>query len=172
MLTTTTLRLLARYNLESNEAMNRLLEKLSPAQWEQRFGGYYPTLPSLCNHLFTSDFNWLKRAGNLRKFRFLADAWFQTDLIPPAAAFASKAEYLDKRPILDRKFVEAAGEITDADLGSTLTFKTFTGATMQRNFGGVLLYVSNHQTHHRGMISVYLDSLGVENDFSSLLHLV
>jgi uncharacterized damage-inducible protein DinB len=30
----------------------------------------------------------------------------------------------------------------------------------------------NHQTHHRGMISLYLDMLGKENDFSSLLALV
>jgi uncharacterized damage-inducible protein DinB len=32
--------------------------------------------------------------------------------------------------------------------------------------------VFNHQTHHRGMISLYLDMLGKENDFSNLFVLL
>ncbi len=33
----------------------------------------------------------------------------------------------------------------------------------------VFLHLFNHQTHHRGQISVLLDQLGVENDYSNLI---
>jgi uncharacterized damage-inducible protein DinB len=35
-----------------------------------------------------------------------------------------------------------------------------------------LWHIFNHQTHHRGMISLYLDMMGIDNDFSGLLPLV
>jgi uncharacterized damage-inducible protein DinB len=41
-----------------------------------------------------------------------------------------------------------------------------------RELGGLIMHLFNHQSHHRGMVSVYLDMLGKQNDFSNILPLV
>jgi len=33
-------------------------------------GGYYPSIRSLCSHLFILDFTWLRRFANLRSFAY------------------------------------------------------------------------------------------------------
>ena len=53
-----------------------------------------------------------------------------------------------------------------------LRYKNFKGIDQDRELGGLILHVFNHQTHHRGMISLYLDMLGKENDFSNLFVLL
>ena len=77
-------------------------------------------------------------------------------------------EYLAKRPELDSRMIAFAAEITDADLAGTLKYTDSHGKAYERNFGGCMMQSLNHGTHHRGGISVYLDMLGRENDFSSL----
>jgi uncharacterized damage-inducible protein DinB len=169
---TSVLKLLAGYNKKTNEAMNSLIERISGSQWDQQFGGYYRSIHSVCNHLYIADFNWLKRFGNLRGFAYLDDGFFQTQLTSASSAFESQHEYAAKRNNLDLKFLEFVSEISEDDLKKTLAFITPKGAEQSRNFGGAVLHVFNHQTHHRGMISVYLDSMGIENDYSNLLNLV
>ena len=164
--------LLARYNQRTNEDMNRFVAQLSADQWRRQFDGYYRSVHSLCNHLFVSDFNWLRRCGNLRAFNYLKDGSFPAELPLTATACESQADYLGKRGHLDAKFLELASEASQEDLDKTLAYKTSKGVPQERWFGGVLLYVFNHQTHHRGMISIYLESLGIANDYSSLLGLV
>ena len=169
---TKTVKLLAEYNQKTNEKMNRFIEAISPAQWDQNFGGYYPSIHALCNHVYIADLNWLKRFGNLREFVYLKDEVFQRQLSPASSAFESQQEYFVRRSDLDLRFMAFASELSEEDLGKTLAFKSYNGLDQQRNFGGVVLHVFNHQTHPRGMISVYLDSMGVENDYSNLIVLV
>ena len=169
---TKTVKLLAEYNQKTNEKMNRFIEGISPAQWDQNFGGYYPSIHALCNHIYIADLNWLKRFGNLREFVYLKDEVFQRQLNQASSAFESQQEYLVERSDLDLRFMAFVSELSEEDLEKTLTFKSYNGLDQQRNFGGAILHVFNHQTHHRGMISVYLDSIGIENDYSNLIVLV
>ena len=113
---TKTVKLFAEYNRKTNAEMNRLIEQLTPAQWEQRWGGYYPTIQAICNHLYISDFTWLKRFGNLREFHCLEDDLFKDQLTLASTAFASRRDYLDKRGSLDAKAVALAAEVTEDDL--------------------------------------------------------
>ncbi len=169
---TKTVKLFAEYNGKTNQAMNRLIDGLTGEQWDHAFSGYYPTIHALCNHLYVSDFAWLKRFGNLRPFQYLEDELFQAQLTLSSRALVDQRDYLAKRPVLDAKMAALASELTDDDLAATLTYHNFKGVEQRRNLGGLLLHMFNHGTHHRGMISLYLDSLGVENDYSNLFHLV
>jgi uncharacterized damage-inducible protein DinB len=63
-------------------------------------------------------------------------------------------------------------ELTENDLEKTISFANMKGETVSKNVGGSILHMFNHQTHHRGMISLYLEMMGIDNDFSSLLPLI
>jgi uncharacterized damage-inducible protein DinB len=63
-------------------------------------------------------------------------------------------------------------EIAESDLEKIISFANTKGEIVNKNVGGSILHIFNHQTHHRGMISIYLDMMGIDNDFSGLLQLV
>ena len=50
-----------------------------------------------------------------------------------------------------------------------MTYKNYAGKDEGHELWKILLHWINHGVHHRGTISGQLDSLGVENDYSSLL---
>jgi uncharacterized damage-inducible protein DinB len=86
--------------------------------------------------------------------------------------FETYVEYEKKRIELDELFISFINEVKEEDLVKQLQYVNWKGVPQNRNFGGLLVHVFNHQTHHRGMISFYLEMLGRENDFSNLLSLV
>lgn len=167
-----TVLLLAQYNEQVNRQMNSQVSELEPVQWKQALGGYYPSIESLCNHIYIADFIWLKRFAGLRDLSYSQDPLFQGDLTLSDTAFTSRTEYLERRPVLDSLISSFAGELSDRDLSSDLVYRNSRGQEFTKGFSGLVLHMFNHQTHHRGMISLYLDQLGIQNDFSNLFHLV
>jgi uncharacterized damage-inducible protein DinB len=164
-----TVTLLAKYNKAANEAMNGVIRTLSPGEWEKPLGGYFASVRSLCSHLYICDFNWLKRYSALREFGALKDPFFSREPYSfKEELFKDMGEYLARRPDLDDRIIAFGDEITDSDLGKPLKYGDSSGRQYERNFGGLILHCFNHDTHHRGMISVYLEMLGKANDFNSV----
>lgn len=166
-----TCHLLAKYNQFANNGMNSILSKLDNRQWNQEFGGYFKSVKELCNHLYISDFYWLKRFGRLRNFQYISDPLFADKLAFGSIPLTELADYLVKREEMDKKIVRFTGELTQEDLAAKLSFTNSKGVSHSRNFGALVLHMFNHQTHHRGMVSVYLDIMKIDNDFSNLMML-
>ena len=162
-------KLLAQYNAHANTEMGRVLAQLTDEEWNRVMGGYYPSIRSLCFHLFIVDFTWLRRFANLRPFAYTKHPIFQGNPTWGGLLFPSFLDYDADRKALDECLTKFAEEVTPEDLPNRLHYKDFKGIDQARKMGGLILHMFNHQTHHRGMISLYLDMLGKENDFSSLL---
>jgi uncharacterized damage-inducible protein DinB len=158
----------AKYNKAANEKMDAIIKTLSPGEWDKNLGGYFKSVRGLCSHLYICDFNWLKRFSILREFTVLKEAFFNrepysyTELL-----FEDMGEYLKKRPELDDKISSFAEELKDGDLNSLLKYTDSRGTIHEKIFGGLVMQSLNHDTHHRGMISLYLEMLGRDNDFTS-----
>lgn len=167
-----TLKLLAEYNRKTNTEMNTLIQKLEPEQWNQEFKGYFKSIQALCNHIYLGDFNWLKRFSKLRPFAYNHREVFNQELPFSSVVFETIEDYLAKREELDHLLLDFISEIKEEDLHQVLEYLDSHGKPYQRLFGGLILHCFNHQTHHRGMISIYLDSLGISNDFSNLAGMV
>ena len=164
-----TLVLFAKYNKAVNEKMNGIIKTLSPEEWAKDLGGYFESARGLCSHLYISDFNWLKRFSKLRDFTVFKEALFEREPYSfKEELFEDMGEYLAKRPMLDEKIIAFANETSDADMNSLLKYTDSHGTPYEKNFGGLVMHCFNHDTHHRGMISLYLEMLGRENDFASL----
>lgn len=164
--------LLSEYNRKTNETMNSLIREMDESQWLMKFDGYYPTVKSLCNHLYIGDLSWLRRFATLRPFAFAGSPLITKPIDIRAEAFQAVSEYLQMRAALDDLIDAFIRELTEADLDATLSYVNFRGEAQVRDYGGLVLHFFNHQTHHRGMISVYLDSMKIVNDFSNLSLLV
>jgi uncharacterized damage-inducible protein DinB len=164
-----TFTLLAKYNKAANEAMDGIIKILKADEWEKPLGGYFESVRSLCSHLYICDFNWLKRFSKLRNFTTLETPFFNRDPYSfSEVLFKDLNEYPAKRSDLDERIITFIDEISDADLSAKLKYADSSGKPYERIFGGLLLHSLNHDTHHRGMISVYLEILGHENDFNSI----
>jgi uncharacterized damage-inducible protein DinB len=167
-----TLKLFAEYNRKTNSDMNAIIQKLQAHQWNQEFKGYFNSIKSLCNHIYIADFNWLKRFSRLRKFSYIDNPLFKQELNYGSSVFESIEEYLDKRKVLDAHIIEFVNGIAQDDLDKYLEYTDAHGKAHRRVFGGLVLHCFNHQTHHRGMISIYLEDMGISNDYSNLANMV
>ena len=163
-----TVKLLSLYNKTANAKMNQCIEKLSNEQWEAKFNCFYPTMRALCNHIYTSDINWLKRFGTLRPFEYTKNDVFKKEIKFGEIIIGDIADYLKLRAELDAVIEQFANELTPADMGKRLVYKDPHGNDHDNPYGGLILHLFNHETHHRGMVSVYLEQLGIANDYSSL----
>jgi uncharacterized damage-inducible protein DinB len=165
---TATLGLLAKYNSHANTEMNACIKQLSPENWEKEYAGFFKSVKSVCNHLYIADFAWLKRFSTLRDFSYAKDPLFGKNITWDTPAFDTIADYTEKRVELDALIGKFSRELKPADFGKILSYKNIKCEPQERNAGGLVLHMFNHQTHHRGMISLYLEFAGVPNDFSSL----
>jgi uncharacterized damage-inducible protein DinB len=171
-MTSDTVKLLARYNRHANAEMGRICAGLSDEEWNRALGGYYPSIRALCSHVFQSDLAWLKRFAALRPFRFGEHPIFQRPMVWGELLFPTFADHARERQVADDLLSQFADEVTTEDLPRRLRYKSLQGVDQDRELGGVVMHVFNHQTHHRGMVSLYLDMLGKQNDFSNLIKLV
>lgn len=171
-MTPDTLKLLARYNDHVNRAMGGILAGLDAAEWDRPLGGFYPSIRALCSHLFVTDLAWLKRVSTLRSFPFSQNAMLARTPAWGEMLFPTVADYATDREALDGLLTQLAEELSAEDLAARLHYKDWRGVDQDRNVGGLLVHMFNHQTHHRGMISLYLEQLGKQNDFSSMVPLV
>lgn len=167
-----TLRLFALYNTKTNAKMNAHLALLREEQWERTFGGLFSSVKSLCNHIYVCDFNWLQRFSGLRPFRYIDRELFKATLRFDTMYLTTVQDYLRLRTELDQLLEAFVDEIRAEDLPLALAYADSHGVACSRNFAGLVLHVFNHQTHHRGMISLYLEEMGIDNDYSNLAALV
>ncbi|MDR3201517.1 MAG: DinB family protein [Spirochaetales bacterium] len=164
--------LLAKYNQAANEKMDALIKTLTPEEWDKNLGGFFKSIRELCSHLYVCDYILLKRYFKLRDFKLAKDSFFTQEYTFKDVLFPAKDEYLAKRPELDKKIIAFSEELAEDDFDKILKFADSKGNPKEKNFAGTLLHAFNHETHHRGMISVYLEILGKPNDFNALLAIV
>jgi uncharacterized damage-inducible protein DinB len=166
-----TFKIFSEYNKKANNEMNAIIRTLEPDQWNQEFGGYFNSIKSLCNHVYICDFNWLKRFSKLREFQYIKHGFFAREMKFGSIILKTVTEYETKRNEFDDHIDLFVHEINPRDLDEVLTYTDSHGREYKRLFSGLVLHMFNHQTHHRGMISIYLEELGKSNDFSNLMNL-
>jgi len=160
--------LFAKYNKVANQKMDEVIKTISKEEWDKDLGGFFKSVRGLCSHLYICDFNWLKRFSRLRDFNVFKEALFARDPYSfKEVLFADMAEYFTSRSLLDEKIIAFIDEVNDKDLNSALKYSDSSGNSYEKNFGGLVMHSFNHDTHHRGMISLYLEMLDRKNDFAS-----
>jgi uncharacterized damage-inducible protein DinB len=161
-------RLLAAYNTAVNKEMNGIIQKLTEEQWNKNLDGFYKSLHEVCSHIYIGDYKWFTRFMVLREYTSLNKDFFSKDYSFSDLLFADIQEYLEKRTELDEIITAFFTELTEDDLNKRLQFTNAKGTLVNKKLKTYLIHISHHQTHHRGMISLYLDMIKKENNYSNL----
>jgi uncharacterized damage-inducible protein DinB len=163
--------LLAEYNAATNLEMIGILEKLAPERLAQEAGSFYGSILGVINHILVSDVIWLERF--LNQFPELA---FVKPRLPELkmqkwtdVVWDSLAAYKPARLDLDEIIRQVFRTLSDLHYGAELSYKNIRGAEQKKIAWRAFLHFFNHQTHHRGQVSVLLDQFKVENDYSNLI---
>ena len=159
----------AKNNKVTNEAMNNVIAGISDEDWKKEFSGYYKSIYDLCSHIYSTDFNWFKRFVQACDFDISNKDFFVRDFCPERVFtkefFRNISEYILKRKELDDIIIEFIKNLTENDLKKMLIIPDTDEKVFELEMGPTIYYMFNHETHHRGMISLYLDMLGKENDY-------
>ncbi len=155
------------YNKNTNRIIGDYIINMSREQFENETITYFPTIILNILHVMESDLKWLFRLKE-----FYNPEVMQTEISEligdkdPEILFQNRHKIVELRGRLDRDIISLISSIDDF------------ASEIEMDFGGnkitqlswkLILQWFNHQTHHRGQISVLLDIQGIDNDFSMML---
>ena len=186
--------LLAKFNKCANDSMNKFIKNLTEEQWKKEFSGFFKSIQEICSHIYFWDYNCLNRLGYLRNFKCLneefkykkqmekysikiskdGNEYIDKNLNSSTSIFinTSISEYIEMRIELDNRIIKFVNELETNELEKYIKFTTIKGKIWEKRMDGFLIHLSHHQTHHRSMISIYLDMMGIKNEFNDLIYYV
>ncbi|NRB40442.1 MAG: damage-inducible protein DinB [Pseudomonadales bacterium] len=74
-----------------------------------------------------------------------------------------------EREEIDKIINDFTNEITDEKISSTLNYCNTKGESFAKNLAYIIQHLFNHQTHHRGQVSVLLSQAGIDIGATDLL---
>ncbi len=162
---------LAKYNKQTNKTMFQILEKMPAEQVTRDMKGFYKSILGTLNHLTMADINWTRRiTGAIKELSPIAATLPTVQAKAPTdVVWKTLAELKAIRTDIDEKIARMVELLPEKTYTAKITYKNYKGEEQTKLAWHMLMQVFNHETHHRGTVSVLLDQLGVENDYSSVL---
>ena len=163
---------LALYNKSVNETLMGLLKGLSKDQIMMETKAFFHSIYETFVHTVTTDLIWLRRYEKIypdikclksNELLSLDDVSMRKEF---GKDYRAAFEIRKRADALIEEFIH---EINEQNFIRAIQYKNYKGEHVEKILWQALLHWFNHQTHHRGNISVMLDFLGVDNDFSSLI---
>ena len=159
----------AKYNKQTNESMNNIIEKISEEEWDKEFNGFYKSIHELCSHIYISDYTWFNRFCESCEFTELKNSLSDNNILNynwGKTMFVNINEYLQMRKELDDIIIKFTDKLSETDLEKILKLPINSEGTLgEFKIDLLVFHVFKHAIHTRGMISLYLEMLGIENSF-------
>ncbi len=161
----------ARYNGSVNRSILELIEPLKKEQIMMETKAYYPSIFETLLHNLIADLNWLKRYRDaFKENKGLSSNLISMEDKSLRREFESDyTKFFQYRRQLDDVIIQFVNELDEGKLASVIKYKNYKGEDVEKEIWKTLLHWFNHQTHHRGQVSVLLDLVGVDHDFSSMV---
>jgi len=158
MISLATLRELFVYNYWARDRQLEACSALTSEQFLRPMGNSYSSLRDTLAHLVAAEWIWLERwRGN------------------PTKGLLSASEFPDLESIRERWRLceqgvhEVLAGLTEERLASPLNYINTRGVPYTYPLWRSMLHVINHQTYHRGQVTMFLRQLGVDAPALDLL---
>lgn len=163
---------LSQYNQKTNLIIYSHIEKMNKSELGKVSKAYFPSVAHNVIHLLTSDIKWLGRLSQFHQSKinlshleaFLND---EGD-VDCEKTHKNMKLLLNLRYDVDLIIGEIINSIPSEEYKKFIVMP-FGKKTIEKELWKLLLQWFNHQTHHRGQLSVQLDLLGINNDYSLVL---
>ncbi len=162
---------MARYNGNVNKEVMVILGGMPADKLMVKTKAYFPTIMDSVLHLLKSDIGLLKRFNTaFPESKALGSPLMAADPdVLRKEAEADLKKYFQYRGEIDAIINQFVGELDDEALERSFKFVNYKGEATETAVWKILLTIFNHQTHHRGGLSVMLELEDVKNDFSGTL---
>ena len=161
----------ARYNSSVNQSLLQLLQPLEREQIMMETKAYFPSIFETLFHILITDLNWLKRYKRIFHDNKALEGSQLLVLEEKGLREEFKSDYariFQYRKQVDELIVQLVDGLEEYQMNPAIRYKNYKGEVIEKALWKTLLHWFNHQTHHRGQISVLLDMVGIDHDFSSL----
>ncbi|WP_299177198.1 DinB family protein [uncultured Neptuniibacter sp.] len=166
--------LMARYNQWMNESVFDAANELDKSDLVEDRGAFFGSVIGTLNHILVGDIIWLKRFSahpsgfdSLNVVRAMESPKTLTTVL-----YDDLEALQDTRYQIDLTLIELCDEMEIYDLSYPITYCNMQGNKFEKRFGYLLQHLFNHQTHHRGQVTVLLNQLGVELAVTDLLAVI
>ena len=165
---------MSRYNQWMNDKIYSSAGQLSDDALTKNQGAFFKSILGTLNHIMVGDLIWLKRFADHPATHPALD--YVREIETPASLdqilYNDLSQLDDKRKRLDQVIIDWGKQLTDDELGSTLTYHNTKGEAAIKNFGSLILHLFNHQTHHRGQLTTLLSQNGLDVGETDLLAII
>ena len=153
---------MARYNRWMNEKLYAVCADMPDETRKRQTGAPFRSISGVFNHLLLTDRVWLGR--------FNGQPFPATSL--DQELYADFDEMRSQRKTTDEEISLWAGSLSDEILRASLTFTPMSNPTPRTQpFWIAALHLFNHQTHHRGQITVLIEQAGYDCGVTDLMYL-
>jgi len=162
----------AKYNSSVNQSVLELVEPLRKDQVMMKTKAYYPSIFETLLHIFLTDLTWLRRYRDALKENRALNSTSLLSLEEKGLRTEFESDYtklFQYSKQLDGVINQFIDDLDETPLNSILKYKNYRGEYTEKEVWKTMLHWFNHQTHHRGQVSVLLDLVGVDHDFSTMV---
>lgn len=147
-----------RYSGWASRKLLDAAQKLDEEHLTREMGASHHSLLQTLAHIHYGDRVWFSRVVDPA-----IEVYPTTSLLP--------LPRLDEEwTVIQKRWEEWAGTLTDADVGNVASYKNFKGETEQIPVCKILMHVVNHATLHRGQAMAMLRRLGVQPPGTDLIY--
>jgi uncharacterized damage-inducible protein DinB len=165
---------MGEYNHWMNQKLYAACAQITPAELGRDRQAFFGSILGTLNHLLVADIVWLKRfAAHPRNFSALKP--LESISQPIALNQILHNDFValrHDRNDLDQIMLNWVNELQPNDLDEILAYQNMKGVAARRPIGALLCHFFNHQTHHRGQLSVLLSQIGIDIGVTDLLEII
>jgi len=163
---------LAKYNESVNQSIMELLKPLKKEQVMMETKAYYPSIFATLLHNLIADLNWLRRYRDALKENKALNNGKLLSFEEKSLRLEFESDhtkFFPYRKQVDELMIQFVNELDESKMHLVIKYKNYKGEEIEKELWKTLLHLFNHQTHHRGQVSVLLDLIGIDHDYSSLV---
>ncbi len=154
--------LMAGYNTRMNAQIYCAASELNAEALNKDVGAFFGSVLGTLNHILVGDLIWLSRFAQHSE-RYAALHALDDYPSPQSLNHLMYSDFKSLRQArvsLDETIERWCLEFEESDFDLGMIYKNTKGVESQRNFGELVFHLFNHQTHHRGQVSVLLSQEG------------